>query len=75
MLPAGTTGPSLMQALRGGGVTALVGVPRLYEALMGTIALRIGKRSAAAGAGRLAGSAEISHPIPAMDRVVVDGYR
>ena len=41
VLPAGTTGPSLMQALRGGGVTALVGVPRLYEALMGTIALRI----------------------------------
>ena len=41
VLPAGTTGPSLMQALRGGDVTALVGVPRLYEALMGTIALRI----------------------------------
>lgn len=41
VLPAGTTGPSLMQALRGGEVTALVGVPRLYEALMATIALRI----------------------------------
>ena len=41
MLPGGTTGPSLMQALRGGDVTALVGVPRLYEALMAAIALRI----------------------------------
>ena len=41
VLPASTTGPSLMQALGAGGVTALVGVPRLYEALMATIALRI----------------------------------
>ncbi len=41
VLPAGTTGPSLMQALREGDVTALVGVPRLYEALMAAIALRL----------------------------------
>ena len=35
VLPAGTTGPALMQALREAGVTTLVGVPRLYEALTG----------------------------------------
>ena len=41
VLPASTTGPSLMQALRAGDVTALVGVPRLYETLVATIALQI----------------------------------
>ena len=41
VLPASTAGPSLMQALRAGDVTALVGVPRLYEALMATISLRM----------------------------------
>ena len=41
VLPASTTGPSLMQAMRGGDVTALVGVPRLFEALMATISLRM----------------------------------
>ena len=41
VLPAGTTGPALMQALREGGVTTLVGVPRLYEALRAAITLRV----------------------------------
>jgi long-chain acyl-CoA synthetase len=41
VLPASTAGPSLMQALRAGDVTALVGVPRLYEALMATISSRM----------------------------------
>jgi long-chain acyl-CoA synthetase len=41
VLPGGTTGPSLMQALHEGNVTALVGVPRLYEALKAAIAQRI----------------------------------
>jgi long-chain acyl-CoA synthetase len=34
VLPADRTGPSLVQAMREGGVTAVVGVPRLYEALV-----------------------------------------
>src|SRR6516162_6779611 len=33
VLPDGSTGPALMRALRVGQVTAIVGVPRLYEAL------------------------------------------
>jgi long-chain acyl-CoA synthetase len=41
VLPGGTTGPSLMQSLREGDVTALIGVPRLYEALRVAIAQRI----------------------------------
>jgi long-chain acyl-CoA synthetase len=41
VLPGGTTGPSLMQALYEANVTALIGVPRLYEALKAAIAQRI----------------------------------
>jgi len=37
VLPAGTTGPALMLALREGNVTVIVGVPRLYEALLAAI--------------------------------------
>jgi long-chain acyl-CoA synthetase len=33
VLPGGTTGPALMMALRGGEVTTIIGVPRLYDAL------------------------------------------
>lgn len=41
VLPGGTTGPLLMQSLRDGEVTAIVGVPRLYEALVAAIELRV----------------------------------
>ena len=41
VLPGGTTGPLLMTALREGGVTTIVGVPRLYEALVAAIETRI----------------------------------
>jgi long-chain acyl-CoA synthetase len=41
VLPAGTTGPLLMRALREGEVTTLVGVPRLYEALTAALAQRV----------------------------------
>ena len=34
VLPAGTSGPELIAAMRNGRVTALVGVPRLYTALL-----------------------------------------
>ncbi|MBV8120161.1 MAG: hypothetical protein JO081_09530 [Alphaproteobacteria bacterium] len=37
----GTTGPLLMRALREAQVTALVGVPRLHEALIAAIRLRV----------------------------------
>jgi long-chain acyl-CoA synthetase len=41
VLPAGTTGPALMLALREGNVTLIVGVPRLYEALLAAIDARL----------------------------------
>jgi long-chain acyl-CoA synthetase len=37
VLPSGGTGPALARALRDGQVTVVVGVPRLYEALIGAI--------------------------------------
>jgi len=40
ILPSGTTGPALMQALDCGQVTTIVGVPRLYEALAAAIDAR-----------------------------------
>ena len=49
VLPAGTSGPALLRALREGEVTALVGVPRLYEALTAAIASRIEARHRAIG--------------------------
>jgi long-chain acyl-CoA synthetase len=39
VLAAGTTGPLLMRALSEARVTALVGVPRLYEALIAALRL------------------------------------
>lgn len=51
VLPAGSTGPQLTQALQGGGVTTIVGVPRLYEAMVAAIDTRIAAR------GRLARAA------------------
>lgn len=37
VLPAGISGPELLAAMRDGGVTALVGVPRLYTALLDSV--------------------------------------
>ncbi len=37
VLPAGVSGPELIAAIRDGGVTALVGVPRLYTALLDNV--------------------------------------
>ena len=50
VLPADATGPAIMQALRNGDVTAIVGVPRLYEAILGVIQARV------AGRGRVSRS-------------------
>ena len=40
VLPGGTTGPLLTEALRNGGITLIVGVPRLYEAMVAAIEMR-----------------------------------
>lgn len=45
VLPGGTTGPAMVRALREANVTAIVGVPRLYDAL----AAAIDQRAAARG--------------------------
>ena len=41
VLPEGVTGPLIMQALRGGKVTTIIGVPRLYEAMLAAIGARV----------------------------------
>jgi len=41
VLPAGVTGPNLVRALREGKVTVMVGVPRLYEAMVDAIERRL----------------------------------
>lgn len=41
VLPADTTGPAITHALRVGQITTIVGVPRLYEAILGAIHARI----------------------------------
>jgi len=45
VLPAGSTGPSLMRALHEGDVTTIIGVPRLYEALVTAIDARVKARN------------------------------
>jgi long-chain acyl-CoA synthetase len=40
VLPGGTAGPLLMQAMREAGVTTIIGVPRLYDALSTAIETR-----------------------------------
>lgn len=45
VLPGGTTGPALLHAMREGAVTAIIGVPRLYEALVAAIATRVNARA------------------------------
>ena len=44
VLPAGIAGPEIVAALRAGEVTAMVGVPRLYEALVTEIETRVSAR-------------------------------
>jgi long-chain acyl-CoA synthetase len=44
VLPAGLTGPLLMRALDEGAVTTIVGVPRLYDAIVAAIEGRIAAR-------------------------------
>ncbi len=44
ILPGGPTGPLIMKALADGEATAIVGVPRLYDALVSAIASRIEQR-------------------------------
>ena len=43
VFPGGVTGPALMKALQEGEVSVLVGVPRLYAAMMAGIETRIGQ--------------------------------
>lgn len=45
VFPGGTTGPLLMSALREGQVTAVIGVPRLYDALLAAIEARVETRN------------------------------
>jgi long-chain acyl-CoA synthetase len=47
VFPAGVSGPELAAALRLGGITHLVGVPRLYQALYDAIQARLAKAGAA----------------------------
>jgi long-chain acyl-CoA synthetase len=50
VLPASATGPLIMQALRDGEVTTIVGVPRLYEAMLAAIGGRVASHGRAARA-------------------------
>lgn len=45
VLPASVTGPELVRAIKGGRVSVIIGVPRLYRALYEGIVRRIGGRS------------------------------
>ncbi len=47
VLPAGVTGPLILQALRDGAVTAVLGVPRLYEAMLAAIGGRVASHGSA----------------------------
>ncbi|MGE0418078.1 MAG: AMP-binding protein [Acetobacteraceae bacterium] len=44
VLPAGSTGPQILQAVRDSAVTTIIGVPRLYDALVGAIEGRVASR-------------------------------
>jgi len=48
ILPHSLTGPQMLRALREGGVTAIVGVPRLYSALYDAIEQRVRQKGRAA---------------------------
>ena len=43
ILPAGLTGPGLIEAMREGGATVTIGVPRLYRAFYQGLSERVGK--------------------------------
>jgi long-chain acyl-CoA synthetase len=45
VLPAGITGPQIMQALKDGGCTIMIAVPRLYEAMLTGIEGRVRGRA------------------------------
>jgi long-chain acyl-CoA synthetase len=45
VLPGGTAGPQLVRAMREGEVTAIVGVPRLYDAIWAALETRVAARS------------------------------
>lgn len=45
VLPAALTGPQLLRALSAAKVTHLIGIPRLYEALLGGVRARLKERS------------------------------
>ena len=47
VLPDGATGPLIMKALTDGEATAIIGVPRLYDALVAAIQSRVEKRGVA----------------------------
>ncbi len=49
IFPHSLTGPALLRALDAGGATIVIGVPRIYEALLFAIEQRIGGRSALIG--------------------------
>jgi long-chain acyl-CoA synthetase len=73
VLPGGATGPLLMRALREAEVTAIVGVPRLYEAIAAAIAARI------AAHGRLVrllfrALLGLAIPVQRMTRLPMGGY-
>lgn len=57
VLPAGIAGPDIQHALRDGGATAVIGIPRLLEALLAAIQRRVasGGRIAEAVFGALLG--------------------
>ena len=48
ILPEAVTGPSLVQALKGGRATIMIGVPRLYVALLAGLQARVASRGRAA---------------------------
>ncbi|HEY1857130.1 AMP-binding protein [Acidocella sp.] len=45
VLPAGLSGPQLVEAIREGHATALLGVPRLYDALLANIRAEVARQS------------------------------
>jgi long-chain acyl-CoA synthetase len=49
VLLADTTGPAIAQALHSVDITTIVGVPRLYEAIIGAIEARISRHGRALG--------------------------
>lgn len=68
VLPAGITGPAIVTAARASRATALIGVPRLYESLLGGIESRLteeaGWRRALLGLAYLLSRAGLSLRVP-----------